>query len=169
VLPDYLAPNLDIVFVGINPGTYSDRARHYFARPTNLFWSALYEAGFVNERLAPQDDARMNTFGYGLTDLVTRPTPNIDALQRDEFVRGGEILRGKIIECAPRIACFVGIVGYRAAYDKRAQFGAQSSSPAWGNTKLFIVPSTSPRNAYYRSQVIDWFKRLKAYRDRLDA
>lgn len=121
----------------------------------------MYQAGLVNERLTPQDDVRMNEFGYGLTDLVARPTPNVDDLGSDEFVRGGRILRAKILACAPRVACFVGIVGYRAAYDKRAQFGLQPSSPVWGKTKLFIIPSTSPRNAHYRTQAVDWFKQLK--------
>lgn len=165
MLPDYLREHLDIVFVGINPGTYSDAKGHYFARSTNLFWTALYESGFVNEPLTPQDDVRMNEFGYGLTDLVARPTPNMDTLTRAEFARGGEILRAKLLRYTPRIACFVGITGYRIAYNKRAQFGLQSSSPTWGNPKIFIVPSTSPRNAYYRTHVIDWFKRLKEFSD----
>lgn len=169
MLPDYLRTDLDIVFVGINPGTYSDRAGHYFARRTNLFWTALYRAGLVQESLTPQDDERMNGLGYGLTDLVARPTNNMDALARDEFVHGGILLRAKLVRYAPRIACFVGISGYLLAYDKHAQFGAQLSSPGWGNIKLYIVPSTSPRNAYYRSQVVGWFKRLKRYRDELQA
>lgn len=167
MLPDYLAKNLEIVFIGINPGTYSDRAGHYFARRTNLFWTALYQAGFAAKPLTPQDDVRMNALGYGLTDLIARPTANVDDLAQEEYLRGGEILRAKILRFAPRVACFVGITGYRVAYDKHAQFGLQSASPAWGNTQLFIVPSTSPRNAYYRSQVIDWFKRLKEYHDEL--
>ncbi len=70
MLPDYLAPNLDIIFVGINPGEYSARVGHYFARKTNLFWTALYQAGLVPEKLAPQDDYRLPGFGYGLTDIV---------------------------------------------------------------------------------------------------
>lgn len=168
MLPDYLTKNLEIVFIGINPGTYSDTNGHYFARRTNLFWTALYQAGLAAEPLTPQDDVRMNTLGYGLTDLIARPTPNVDDLAQEEYLRGGEILRAKILRFAPRVACFVGITGYRVAYDKRAQFGLQSGSPAWGDTKLFIVPSTSPRNAYYRAQVIDWFKRLKKYRDTLN-
>ncbi|HZQ10083.1 MAG TPA: mismatch-specific DNA-glycosylase [Anaerolineae bacterium] len=165
MLPDYLAPNLDIVFIGINPGTYSDRMGHYFARPTNQFWSALFESGLINQPLKPQDDARLTEFGYGLTDIVARPTPNVDLLRADEFVRGGVILREKIERFAPRIACFVGVVGYRAAYDKRAQLGPQS--PRWGDTFLYIVPSTSPRNAYYRPQVKDWFIRLNEFRKSL--
>jgi len=166
MLPDYLVPHLDIIFIGLNPGTYSDKKGHYFARSTNLFWTAVFESGLVTERLLPQDDVRMIEFGYGLTDLVPRATPNIDSLTRDEFVAGGETLRAKVELYAPRIACFVGITGYRAAFDKRAVLGAQSS-PGWGNTKLFIVPSTSPRNAYYRPQVINWFKQLKTFRDTL--
>lgn len=167
MLPDYLEPGLDIVFIGINPGTYSDRVGHYFARSTNLFWHALFESGLVNERLMPQDDARLPAFGYGLTDLVRRATPNADGLSRAELVAGGVQLRAKVERFAPRLACFVGIVGYRAAYDKQAVFGAQSS-PRWGETRLYIVPSTSPRNAHYRPQIVEWFKRLRAYRDTLD-
>lgn len=164
MLPDYLAPNLEIIFIGLNPGTYSDKMGHYFARSTNLFWSALYEANLVKERLTPQDDVRMNEFGFGLTDLVPRVTPNIDSLTRAEFIAGGEMLRAKILRFAPRIACFVGVTGFRHAFNPRAQLGAQSS-PVWGKTKLFIVPSTSPRNAYYRPQIIDWFKQLKLLHD----
>ncbi len=63
MLPDYLAPNLEIVFVGINPGEYSDRVGHYFARPQNLFWTALYQAGLVPQKLTPADDSRLLQFG----------------------------------------------------------------------------------------------------------
>ena len=166
MLRDYLAPNLEIVFIGLNPGSYSDKMGHYFARSTNLFWTALYEGGLVTERLMPQDDVRMIDFGFGLTDLVPRVTPNIDTVTRAEFAAGGQVLRAKIEQFAPRVACFVGITGFRLAFEKDAELGAQSS-PLWGKTKLFIVPSTSPRNAYYRPQVIDWFKRLKAFHDDL--
>lgn len=166
MLPDYLAPNLEIIFVGLNPGTYSDSRGHYFARSTNLFWTALYESGLVTERVRPQDDVRMISFGYGLTDLVPRVTPNIDSVTKDEFITGGKILREKIERYAPRVACFVGITGFRVAYNKKAVLGAQSS-PVWGKTKIFIVPSTSPRNAYYRPQVIAWFKQLKQFHDTL--
>lgn len=162
MLPDYLAPNLEIVFVGLNPGTYSDRVGHYFARSTNLFWTALYESGLIREPLTPQDDARMPSFGYGLTDLVARATANVDALYPSEFVSGGAALRRRLEPLAPRIVCFIGLVGYRAAYDRHASPGVQS--PRWGETYLYIVPSTSPRNAYYRPQVINWFKQLQQFR-----
>src|SRR5262250_1081534 len=46
-LPDYLRSGLDLVFVGINPGLYSARQGHYFARSTNRFWPA-----FTSSRLS---------------------------------------------------------------------------------------------------------------------
>ena len=44
-LPDYLAPGLDIIFVGINPGSYSAQVGHYFAGPRNRFWPAINRSG----------------------------------------------------------------------------------------------------------------------------
>jgi TDG/mug DNA glycosylase family protein len=166
MLPDYLAPGLTIVFIGINPGSYSDRVGHYFARRTNLFWHALYAARLVPEPLGPADDVRLTEFGYGLTDLVARPTANVDGLAAHEFVQGAKLLRAKIENFAPRIACFVGLVGYRRAFHAHAVPGEQSSR--WGTTQLYIVPSTSPRNVYYRPRIIEWFERLRACRDEMD-
>lgn len=159
MLPDYLAPGLDIVFVGINPGEYSDRVGHYFARKQNSFWTALYESGLVRERLTPEDDYRMPQFGYGLTDIVKRATPNASYVKGDEFVAGVEVLRAKLEPLRPHVICFNGKVGYQKALDRHAAYGLQKT--AWGLSRLFVIPSTSPRNARYRSEIIDWFKRLR--------
>lgn len=40
-LPDLLRDDLRLVFVGINPSVFSAMRGHYFARPTNRFWSAF--------------------------------------------------------------------------------------------------------------------------------
>ena len=164
-LPDYLAPNLDVIFVGINPGEYSARVGHYFARRQNLFWTALNESGLVPERLSPEDDYRLPQFGLGLTDVVKRATRNSGYVTESEFISGGKRLRAKLKPLAPRVACFVGLVGYRIAFDRRAVLGTQAEQ--WGRAHLFIVPSTSPRNAYYRPEIISWFKHLKEYLDQL--
>ncbi len=161
MLPDYLASGLDIVFVGINPGTYSDKVGHYFARKQNLFWTALYESGLVTVPLTPADDQRLVEFGYGLTDVVKRATPNASYVAADEFVAGAQELKNKLLPLAPRIICFVGLVGYRAGFDRKARLGLQPTQ--WGESHLFIVPSTSPRNAYYRGDTVEWFRRLKEY------
>ncbi len=165
MLPDYLAPNLEIVFVGINPGQYSDRVGHYFARKQNLFWTALYRAKLVPEELGPEDDYRLPQFGYGLTDIVKRATPNASYVAENEFAAGAQVLRAKVEPLTPRIVCFVGLVGYRQGFDKHATLGVQETH--WGRADLFIVPSTSPRNARYRPEIVDWFRRLKEYLDEL--
>lgn len=161
MLPDYLAPSLDIVFVGINPGEYSDRVGHYFARKQNMFWRAVYESGLVPERLTPDDDYRMPQFSYGLTDIVKRATANASHVADSEFVAGAKILRAKLEPLSPRVVCFVGLVGYRAGFDRRALPGEQAVR--WGESRLFIVPSTSPRNARYRPEIVDWFVRLREF------
>lgn len=160
-LPDYLAPHLDIVFVGLNPGEYSARVGHYFARKQNAFWTSLYESGLVPDRLTAEEDARLLQFRYGLTDIVKRPTANVSELDPKEFVRGGRALRAKLEPLAPRVICFVGLVGYRVAFDPKATLGRQEAT--WGQAHLFIVPSTSPRNAHYRGEIVHWFRRLKQY------
>ncbi len=162
MLPDYLAPNLDIVFVGINPGEYSDRVGHYFARPQNLFWTALYESGLVPERLSPQDDARLLDFGYGLTDVVKRPSARADQVSPAEFLKGGRALRRKLEPLSLHLVAFVGLYGYRLAFDRQARLGAQETR--WGNAGLFILPSTSPRNAYYRKDITEWFRKLRDHK-----
>lgn len=164
-LPDYLAPNLDIVFVGINPGEYSARVGHYFARKQNSFWTALNRSGLVPEWLTPEDDRRLPRFGLGLTDIVKRATPNASYISSAEFVAGGKMLREKLKSLAPRIICFVGLTGYRQAFDRKARLGLQTTR--WGKSHLFIVPSTSARNAHYRKGISDWFQQLKDYRDTL--
>ena len=165
MLPDYLALNLDIVFVGINPGEYSDQVGHYFARKQNLFWPALNQSGLLPETLVPEDDYRLPQFGFGLTDVVKRATSNSSYVAEAEFVEGGKVLRAKLEPLAPLIICFVGLVGYRKAFEPRAMLGLQEER--WGSSQLFIIPSTSPRNAYYRREIGDWFHRLKAFRDQL--
>jgi TDG/mug DNA glycosylase family protein len=165
MLPDYLAPNLQIVFVGINPGTFSARRGHYFARATNMFWTALYQSRLVPEPLRPHDDARLLDFGYGLTDIVARATPNSSYLADEEFVEGGKRLRARVEPLQPYIICFVGLIGYRKAFDRRAVLGEQS--PCWGESRLYIVPSTSPRNVFYRPQVVAWFERLAEFKHSL--
>jgi double-stranded uracil-DNA glycosylase len=164
-LPDYLATNLDVVFVGINPGAYSARVGHYFARKQNSFWTALNQSGLVPETLTPEDDGRMVEFGLGLTDIVKRPTPNASQVSDAEFAQGGQALRAKLEPLAPRVICFNGLHGYRKAFDRTAQLGAQDVQ--WGRSRLFIIPSTSPANAGYRKEIVNWFRQLKVYADRL--
>jgi TDG/mug DNA glycosylase family protein len=44
-LPDYLAPGMRLLLVGINPSIYSVRQGQYFARKTSRFWPAFSRRG----------------------------------------------------------------------------------------------------------------------------
>src|SRR2546423_4361699 len=92
ILPDVLAPDLDVVFCGINPGLYSAATGHHFARPGNRFWPALHRARFTPRLLRPAEQELLLTYGQGVTNLVARATARADELTAEEFVAGAAIL-----------------------------------------------------------------------------
>lgn len=51
MLPDYLRPRLDVVFVGTSVATTSLSRGHYYSGPGNKFWEFLWDAGLTGERL----------------------------------------------------------------------------------------------------------------------
>jgi TDG/mug DNA glycosylase family protein len=69
LVPDLLAPGLDLVFCGTAPSPASFRARAYYANPGNAFWPTLHAVGLTPERLVPQSYPELLTLGLGLTDL----------------------------------------------------------------------------------------------------
>ena len=73
-LPPIVGPNLQVLFVGINPSLRSAEVGHHFARPGNRFWPTLHAAGFTPRRLAPEEDGLLPSFGIGVTNIAERPT-----------------------------------------------------------------------------------------------
>ena len=146
-LPDYLREGLDLVFIGLNPGLYSAQVGHYFAYKYNRFWPALSASGLVPESVGPEDDARLLEWGIGLTDVVKRPTRGIHQLTPAEFRRGAKALQEKIAHYKPRIVCFVGLTGYRVCCRNDGSLGRKAD--CFAGARVFVIPSTSPRNARY--------------------
>lgn len=162
-LPDILEAGLDVVFVGINTGTYSAKVGHYYARPQNLFWSMLHESGLIPLPLKPEDDWKLVRFGIGLTDAVKRVTDGSSDLSPAELKEGGEIVQRKILFYQPRIVCFNGLTSYRAL--SGSDDGPGPKRERIGTSRIFVVPSTSRRNAFYpRGKVLFWFKELNRFR-----
>src|SRR5277367_4280040 len=50
LVPDLLAPGLDLVFCGTAPSPASYKARAYYANPGNAFWTTLNAVGLTPER-----------------------------------------------------------------------------------------------------------------------
>ncbi len=176
-LPDYLSPGLDLVFVGINPGLYSVEHGHYFARPTSRFWrafsrsvlSAPIRAALGRAALGPEDDAGLLAFGIGFTDVVKVPSRSAGELRTRDYRVWAPRLLARLRTCAPRVACFHGLTGYRA-------FGRHALGEPQGNwrlgvqphrvglTHLFVTPNPSPANAHFQLRdYMAWYNRLAEF------
>jgi mismatch-specific thymine-DNA glycosylase len=158
-LPDYLAPDLGLLFVGINPGRRSAETGHHYAGQGNHFWPLLYESGLVPERLTYEDDWRAPEFGIGLTNLVARASPIMDDLSLEEMREGATALREKILRYQPRIVCFNGKRIFEVFAGRRCELGLQPEQV--GRSRLFAMPSTSARTAsYQREDKLAYFRQL---------
>lgn len=160
VLPDYLRPDLDLVFVGINPGTKSAAAGRHYAGPGNHFWPLLHESGLVSEPLSYEQDARVLEWGIGLTNMVARSSPSISDLSLDELRAGARTLRRKLLRYGPRIVCFNGKRIYEVFAGHACGFGLQPERI--GASMIYVMPSTSARTAsYQRADKLRFFVELR--------
>src|SRR5207302_7000821 len=85
ILRDRVRPPVRVLFVGINPGIRSAAIGHHFAGYSNRFWKLLFDARLVPEAIGTEDDARLPEWGFGMTNLIARPTPGIDTLTPQEY------------------------------------------------------------------------------------
>src|SRR5450432_2015373 len=146
---DVIAPNLRVLFCGINPGLYTAAVGHHFARPGNRFWKALYEGGFTDRLLSPFDERELLTAGYGVTNVVGRTTAAADELTKEEVISGGRRLAAKVRRQRPMCLAILGLGAYRTAFDQpRATVGLQPAKI--GETILWVLPNPSGLNANYQ-------------------
>ncbi len=158
-VPDVLAPGLDAVFCGINPGRVSAAARAHFANPRNDFWRLLHDAGFTPRLLEPSEQFALPDYGFGLTNAALRTTAGSGDLRRGDFAEAEERLGRIASELRPRAIAFVGKEAYRGAFGERPDFGLQERRLA--ETALFVLPSTSPANAAVPyAERLRWFREL---------
>jgi TDG/mug DNA glycosylase family protein len=144
-----VAPGLDVIFCGINPGLWSAAVGHHFARPGNRFWKVLHAAGFTEELLSPSDERRLLGAGVGVTNLVSRATASAAELHRDELRRGGRNLARKVRRLEPGIVAFLGLIAYRSAFDRpSATVGEQVER--LGGARLWLLPNPSGAQAHYQ-------------------
>lgn len=159
-LRDYLQPGLDVIFVGINPGTKSAATGHHYAGPGNHFWPLLYEAGFVSEPLTHEQDARVLEWNIGLTNMVRRASPSISDLSLDELRAGARALRHRLVKFAPRVVSFNSKRIYEVFAGGPVRFGLQEARI--GESLVFVMPSTSARTAaYQRADKLRYFLELR--------
>ena len=119
-IPNVIAPDLSVLFCGINPGLYSAAAQHHFARPGNRFWPALHLAGFTSRVLAPNESHDLLQLGYGITSLVPRATATARGVAASELLAGRQRLTGIVGIHRPR---WVAILGVGASRGVRSTAG----------------------------------------------
>ncbi len=148
-VPDVIAPGLDVLFCGINPGCTSARLHQHFARRGNRFWPALHQSGFTPRQLAPAEQFELLDHGLGITNLASRGTASAAELARAELVAGGRLLATKTARYAPRFVAVVGVTAYRMAFDRpRARIGPQEER--LHGARLWVLPNPSGLNAHYQ-------------------
>ena len=157
VLPDLLAPGLDVVFCGTAPGTVSAQRKQYYAHPQNKFWWALYDVELTPRLLHSSEYQTLLTYRIGLTDIAKHVSGMDNQLPRGSLGREAIAdLRARIGKYKPRILAFTSLTGGRKLAGSNAEFGRQSIT--LGETEVWILPSPSPAAHW------NWQKNEKIWR-----
>lgn len=155
-LQDRIKPGLRVLFVGINPGVRSAQTGHHFAGYSNRFWKLMFDSGLLPEPITYRDDARLTDFGYGITNLIARPSPGIDDLSPSEYVEGWRVLEKKIRRYKPEVVALVGITLFRAIEP------LLKGAVVVHDARLFVLPNPSGRNAHFSyAEMLEAFAALR--------
>jgi len=173
-LKDRIRPGVRVLFVGINPGVRSAITGHHFAGYSNRFWKLLWEAKLVPEQISWADDERLTEWGYGITNLIARPSPGIDDLRPAEYLWGWKILERKIRRFRPGVVALIGVTLYRAILPLLESSGepvpaGRVRTSVVGPQKImihgarvFVLPNPSGRNANFSyAEMLAAFRQLK--------
>ena len=162
-----------MLFVGINPGVRSAVTGHHFAGYSNRFWKLLNESRLAAQATSHMDDDRLPEWGFGITNLVPRPSPGIDDLSPHEYVDGWKALDRKIRRYRPEIVALVGVTLYRVLLPLIEQDAgkrpARLREPVIGEqpylihgARVFVLPNPSGRNANFSyREMLEAFVALK--------
>ncbi|KAJ4146650.1 hypothetical protein NW754_002115 [Fusarium falciforme] len=188
-LPDAIADNLLVLFIGLNPGIQTARTGHAYAHPSNLFWKLLFSSGVTPRPCKATEDRQMpELYSLGLTNIVARPSRNGAELSKQEMDEGVEILHEKCRKYRPESVCVVGKsiwesiwrVRHGKPVGKAFKYGWQDETEnmgvikgEWEGAKVFVASSTSGLAATLSpaekeriwGQLGSWVKQRRAERE----
>ena len=167
-LRDCIKPGVLVLFVGINPGLRSAETGRHFAGHSNRFWKLLYESKLVSEPLTHQDDRRLPEWRLGLTNIIGRCTPGIDALNPVEYRQGVASLKRKITRYRPHIVALLGVTIFRTLFSSMEQskgpLDLGLTAMELAGVRIFLLPNPSGRNAHYSyRQMLTAFQVLRDF------
>jgi TDG/mug DNA glycosylase family protein len=113
--------------------------------------------------LHPSEEHELLTFGYGITNLVTRATATADELAPEELVAGQRRLKSKVKRYQPQVVAILGISAYRTAFgQKTVSLGKQPDPLA--SAVVWVLPNPSGLNAHYQlPDLAAHFRRLRQF------
>jgi TDG/mug DNA glycosylase family protein len=147
-VPDLVADNLRVLFVGINPSNCSGAAGLHFASPGNRFWPTLHRAGFTDRQLRPDERDELLVLGIGITNLVNRATASAAQVDPTELRAGAVRLRLLVAALRPGAIAVLGKGAYQTAFGVPAPVGGRQAARLEG-APLWILPNPSGLNAHY--------------------
>ncbi|MFO7814201.1 MAG: mismatch-specific DNA-glycosylase [Halanaerobiales bacterium] len=160
---DYLKKDLKIIFIGFNPGIKSSKTGYHYAHSTNRFYKLLYESGLTPRLYKPEEDYKLLGLGYGLTNIVSRPTQSADKIKEKEYEKGRKELLEKLKKYKPGVACFMGIGVYKEFSNKdNVNRGLQDESHV-EDVKEFVISSPSGLNRTSYEKQLENYKKLKKH------
>ena len=145
-LPDTVGPSMRVLVCGLNPAVYAAERGVGFARGSNRFWPAAVAAGLVERPREPRH--ALEAHGIGMTDLVKRATVASAELSVEEYRHGAQRVERLVAWLEPRVVAFVGLEGWRHAFDRNAGPGVQDR--LFAGRPAYVLPSTSGLNAHSR-------------------
>jgi G:T/U-mismatch repair DNA glycosylase len=161
-VPDIVAPDLRLLFVGINPSLFSSAVGHHFASRGNPFWRLLHASGLTPALLRPDEDRRLLELGLGVTNGCDRPTRSAAELSPAEQREGARLLEAKVEALRPRLVVIVGLTLTRLLLPGSDERGPGPRRATFGGAPVFVVPNPSGLNQAYpgfESKLV-WFRKL---------
>lgn len=143
VLPDLLAPGLDLVLCGTAPSRISRQVGAYYASPGNLFWPTLHAVGLTPRRLAPSEYRDVLGYRIGLTDLNKTEWGSDAELSVDGFDVAG--LRAKLARFKPQAVAFTSKTAGRHFFGTPVGYGRQPALADLPSIAWFVLASPSGR------------------------
>lgn len=162
-IPDHLKTELKILFVGFNPSLRSSETGWHYANPNNRFWKILYEAGLTPRKFLPEENSKLLEIGFGLTNIVARPTKEAAEISKEEYKRGAERLKKKIQRYQPQAVCFVGKGVYQQYSGKREISWGEQTETVLPGISEYVAPSSSGLVRMKQAEIVEIYRGLHRY------
>jgi TDG/mug DNA glycosylase family protein len=143
-LPDLLAPDLRVIFVGTAAGKRSAERGEYYAGPGNRFWPTLYEVRITPRLFEAREFRDLLALGIGLTDMSKLGAGMDHQIAKHEF--DSRQFEANIRRYRPRAIAFTSkkaaSIWLRVSSTHGIALGRQANAPA-NFPEVFVLPSPS--------------------------